>query len=183
MNPSPASQAPNLVLTGFMGTGKTTVGRLVAARLGLELVDTDAWIEQETGRVIADIFAEDGEAFFRGLERRAVETLCARRGLVITGGGGIVLDPKNVRAFVASGILVCLQARPDVVLARVAAQDHRPLLEGGEKAEKIRRLLASRQAVYDALPNQVDTSDCSIEQVADRVVELYQTGSGGLSTA
>ena len=183
MNPKPTNQAPNLILTGFMGTGKTTVGRLSAARLGFGLVDTDAWIERETGRLIAAIFEEDGEAFFRGLERKTVTELCARQGLVITGGGGIVLDPGNVRAFAASGILVCLQARPEVVLARVAAQDHRPLLEGGEKAEKIRRLLADRQVVYDALPNQVDTSDCSIEQVADQVVELYQSCTGGMRGA
>lgn len=163
----------NLILTGFMGTGKTTVGRLVAERLGRSLIDTDEQIEQESGRAISEIFATGGEAVFRGLERQTVRDLSARQDLVVTGGGGIVLDPDNVTDLSRSGVLICLQARPEVILERVAAQDHRPLLEGGEKYENIMRLLRKRQAVYDALPWGIDTSNLSPEQVADKVVEVY----------
>ena len=164
----------NIVLVGFMGTGKTTVGRILARRLERELVDTDEWIEQHSGRVISEIFETDGEAFFRGLEREAVCALAGKTDLIITGGGGIVLDPENVADFQRGGLLVCLKADPDEVLRRVEAQSHRPLLEQGDKRDRILKLLETRKPVYDAIACSVDTTGLDEEQVADAVMEQFQ---------
>jgi shikimate kinase len=165
---------PNLVLVGFMGTGKTVAGRIAAARLGLDLVDMDEVIEARAGRRIPDIFAESGEAHFRRLERALAQELGGRSGLAVTAGGGVVLNPDNVLDLGRSGIVVCLRASPDVILARVAGETHRPLLENGEKRQRILDLLETRKPLYDAIPLQVDTSALTPEEAAARVIEIYE---------
>jgi shikimate kinase len=164
----------NIVLVGFMGTGKTSVGRRLADALGLEFLDMDHVIEQRAGKPISRIFAEDGESHFRALERSLARELSARGSLVIATGGGIVLDPDNIRDFSSSGLVVCLLACPEAILARVEKETHRPLLAGGDKLQKIRALLESRRALYEAIPARVDTNGLSAEQVADRVLALYR---------
>ena len=165
----------NIVLVGFMGTGKTSTGRAVAAKLGRELVDMDALIEKRQGKGIPAIFAEQGEPFFRMLERELVTELAARNNLVIAPGGGIVLNPENVRDFSRTGLVVCLHATPEMILARVGHDTGRPLLQGGDKLQKIRDLLAKRQALYDAIPVSVQTDGRTPEQVAERVLELFDS--------
>lgn len=164
----------NIVLAGFMGTGKTTVGKLLADRLGLTFVDMDAVIEERQGRPIAAIFAADGEPFFRRLERELVRELSARQGLVIATGGGVVTDPDNLRDYERSGLVVCLTATAETILRRVARESHRPLLEGDEKARRIVALLAARRGLYGAIRHQVDTESLPPEQVADRIAALYR---------
>ncbi len=166
-------QARNIALLGFMGTGKSTVAALLARRLGRRIVEMDAVIEQRAGKPIAAIFAEDGEPHFRHLERALIQELAAQRGLIISCGGGIVLNPDNVRDLEAGGLVVCLTASPQVVLQRVAAATHRPLLEGGDKARKILALLASRRALYDAVPHRIDTSARTPEEIADLILALF----------
>ncbi|MBN1558279.1 MAG: shikimate kinase, partial [Lentisphaerae bacterium] len=167
------SSARNIVLVGFMGTGKTAVGRTLAARLNLAYLDMDATIEAREGRTISDMFAHEGEARFRALERALVRELAARSGLVIATGGGIVLDPRNVEDFARTGLVVCLRAEPETILARVARDTHRPLLEGGDKLQTIRSILEKRRALYDAVPHQIDTTPLSVDQVADAILALY----------
>ncbi|HBA83344.1 MAG TPA: shikimate kinase [Verrucomicrobia bacterium] len=167
------SQA-NIVLTGFMGTGKSTVGRCLAAKLQRDFLDMDALIEQRAGRKISDIFAQDGEPVFRRLERALVQELSAQTNRVIATGGGVVLNPENIADFSRNGLIVCLTAPPDVILRRVAQETHRPLLEQGEKNERIVRLLESRRALYEAIPHRVDTSTLSPEEVAERILELFR---------
>ncbi|MBU0678374.1 MAG: shikimate kinase [Verrucomicrobia bacterium] len=163
----------NIVLVGFMGTGKTTVGRIVADRLGRELVDMDTIIEERETRAISDIFAQDGEPYFRDLERALTQELAGRQNLVITAGGGIVLNPDNIRDFSVTGLVVCLRADPDEILRRVQAEDHRPLLENGDKANRIRDILADRQPLYDAIAHQIDTTSLSPEGTAREIVRIF----------
>ncbi|MBT3296265.1 MAG: shikimate kinase [Verrucomicrobia bacterium] len=164
----------NIVLVGFMGTGKTSVGHALAAELNLNFVDMDAMIEAREERPISDIFATDGEPYFRSVERQVAQELAARDGLVIGTGGGVVLDPKNISDFSASGLVVCLQASPQTILDRVAHDSTRPLLAGDDKLQSILAILAKRQHLYAALPHQVDTNGRSIDQVVDAVRHLYR---------
>jgi len=163
----------NIVLVGFMGTGKTSVGRQLADRLGLAFVDMDAVIEAHEGRPVPRIFAESGEPYFRALERDRVRELAARDGLAIATGGGVVLNPDNTRDFSLSGVLVCLTASPETILARVAAETHRPLLAGDDKGQKIRSLLKAREPFYGAIPSRVKTDGLTVDEVANAVLGLY----------
>ncbi|MFH0953187.1 MAG: shikimate kinase [Verrucomicrobiota bacterium] len=164
----------NIVLVGFMGTGKTATGRLVALRLERSMVDMDTMIEGRAGRKIMEIFARDGETRFRELERQLVVELSARKNLVITAGGGVVLNPDNIRDFGRTGVVICLKASPTAILQRVRSESHRPLLEGGDKARKLLELLEARKPLYEAIPLQIDTTHLSPESAAARVVEIYQ---------
>lgn len=164
----------NIVLAGFMGTGKTAVGRLVAARLGRPFVDTDAEVEAAAGRTIATIFATDGEAAFRGLEAAACLRAAAIRGQVIAVGGGALLDPRSRAALEASGLLICLTAPLDEIVRRVGLDASRPLAGGRDQLE---RLYASRAAVYASLPYQVDTAGKNPAEVAGEIIELWRSGS------
>ena len=144
------SNDPNIVLTGFMGTGKTTVGRLLAEQLGYEFVDTDHLIEQAHGP-INDIFATQGEDAFRALERTVAQDLAERRRLVVATGGRMMLDPANVAALSRNGRVFCLVASPDEILERVVsdvAPLERPLLAVPDPAQRIAELLAQRAPAY-----------------------------------
>ena len=163
----------NIILVGFMGTGKSTIGRKLAERLGRRHLDMDDAIEERAGKKIADIFAEDGEAAFRNLERAMVQELAGQDALVIAPGGGIVLDHANIEDFERTGVVVCLQASPEKILQRVEVESHRPLLEGGDKVRKISELLSKRKHLYDAIDHQIDTTDMGPDQVADRVLALF----------
>jgi shikimate kinase len=165
---------PNIVLMGFMGTGKTRVGRILAERRGMRFVDMDDLIVERKGRSIPDIFAVDGEAHFRGIERLLVRELAAGAGYVIATGGGIVLNPDNVADFARSGLVVCLSATPEAILARVEHDTNRPLLTGPDKMERIRNLLSARMPRYRAIPNQVDTTGLTPDEVADAVLRLAE---------
>lgn len=165
----------NIVLTGFMGTGKTSVGKRVAERLSMTFLDMDGVIEERQERKISDIFANEGEPFFRDIERALVVELAQCSGLVIATGGGVVLNKANTRDFEESGLVFCLNARPETILARVEKEGHRPLLEDGEKMRNIMRILESRRKIYGAIALQVDTTSLSIEEVADRVIGIYRS--------
>ena len=111
----PPRRLVNLALIGFMGTGKTTVGRLVAEQLGFEFLDTDEFIQARTGRTIADIFAKEGESAFRALERQMVQELSSREKTVISTGGGLPTNPENLAALKSFALVVCLWASPEKI--------------------------------------------------------------------
>jgi len=164
----------NLVLVGFMGTGKTEVGRQLADRLGREFVDMDRVIEEREERDIPAIFRDSGEPYFRSLERALVRELAARRSLVIATGGGVVLDPANIEDLGRTGVVVCLVATPEAILQRVAGDTHRPLLQAPDRAERIRSLLECRRPLYEAIPARVDTTARTSAEVAEEVLRLFR---------
>jgi shikimate kinase len=162
---------PNLVLLGFMGTGKTTLGRRVAALGRRAFLDMDVEIEKRAGKPIPKIFEEDGERAFRDLETAlAKEWGSTVEGAVISCGGGVVLREENLAALGENGRLVCLWARPEVILERTGRAKNRPLLETQDREKKIRDLLAARASLYAQIPMQVDTSDADPHSLAQRLL-------------
>jgi len=168
------SDQPTVVLAGFMGTGKSTVARELAALLGRPAVDLDQAIAREAGCSIPELFAREGEAGFRARERQAVRGIAGQQGLVVATGGGTLLDPDNRSALLAGAHGVLLVARPEVLAARLAPDcDARPLLAGaGDAAGLARRvasLLVARADRYAGLDHVVDTSDLDPGAVAARI--------------
>jgi shikimate kinase len=170
----------NLVLIGFMGTGKSSVGQLAAAHLGFDFLDTDAWIEDHAGKPISRIFAEDGEPAFRACERALVEELCHRRRLVVATGGGLAADPQHLASLRTHALVVCLWASPEAIWERVRHQTHRPLLQTPDPLDTIRRLLAEREPFYRQADVLVNTEARSVKEVTAQVVNHFrQTGKAG----
>ncbi len=169
----------NIILTGFMGTGKTTVGEIVARKLNREFVDMDAEIEARAGLPITQIFARQGEAAFRAMERRLVYELALRNGLVIATGGGTLIDPDARDTIGRSGKIFCLNASEAAISARLALTSDRPL------AADWQRHLAARQNAYAQMPYQIQTTDKSPAAIASAIIaldegELYvKTPDGG----
>ena len=166
----PGRPFANIVLMGFMGTGKSTVGRQLAGRLKMTFVDMDTIIEERAGKPIPRIFAEDGEAAFRIMESDLARELSQRAGLVIACGGGVVLNPENVSHYRRTGLVVCLTATPEVIFERTSRARNRPLLEEQDRMKRIRDLLAARRSLYAALPRQVDTSSRSAGEVVETIL-------------
>lgn len=163
----------NIVLIGMMGTGKSTVGSLLAAATGKTFVDLDQRIVREAGRSIPDIFAAEGEAYFRDLESAALRNTLQEQGIVLATGGGAVLREANRLAMRGGGLVVALQATADEILARVGEDPNRPLLAGGAK-ERITALLEERKELYAFAHLTVDTSGKSAEQVAAEILTYYR---------
>lgn len=177
---SPAEASPSSVpqplsyervaLMGLSGSGKSTVARLLAARLGWELFDTDAWIVAQAGRPVHEIFAQDGEPTFRAWERQAVAAACATPRRVIALGGGAPVDAENFARLRARCALVWLRARPETLVERLRPADDevRPLLAGDPLA-RLRALLAAREAIYCQADLTLDTDALTPEQVAEQI--------------
>lgn len=164
----------NLVLAGLMGTGKSTVGRTLAARLDRRFVDTDAEVEAATDSTVAEVFTTLGERRFRALEAERIRHVAALRGQVIAVGGGALLDLANVTHLRATGDLVLLDADPAVLAARIEAEDggaSRPLLAGVEAAAVLTELRERREEVYAAAASHaVDTTGRTPDEVAAEVL-------------
>ena len=162
----------NIILVGFMGTGKTTVGKLLAGKLGYEFIDIDEEIEKEQGVAIAHIFSELGEPYFRLLERDKLKELVGREGVIVSAGGGVVLDPRNVEDLKRAGTLVCLSASPEVIMKRVGGSTNRPLLRVPDPMAKIKELLEARAPYYRQADITIDTSGMTAEEAADEIIRL-----------
>lgn len=165
----------NLVLTGFMGTGKTTVGHELAQKLDMEFVDTDALIESRHGP-ISRIFEEKGEAEFRSIEKSVAAELGDRTGLVIATGGRMVLDPDNCRALSRNGRIFCLVATPDEIYDRMAndpSRKERPLLTVEDPRQRIAELMTEREGDYARFV-QITTDNAKPSVVAEMVAELWE---------
>ena len=166
----------NVILTGFMGTGKTSLGKVLATKLGRPFVDIDKKIEDEARMSIPKIFETFGEEHFRELERTAVKELSERRGLVIATGGGTIKDEENLRLLKNSGVLICLTTEPEEIFNRTARRGERPVLDGGgnERLATIKKLLAERKKFYDRADYQVDTTDWSPIQIIDDICKYLR---------
>lgn len=161
----------NLVLTGFMGTGKSAVGRQVADQLRVPFRDVDVEIEKRAGKTIADIFVHEGEDAFRQLESDVIVEITRMDRQVIATGGGALMNAKNCQALETNGVLVCLRARTGTLLERLKDDVTRPLLAGENLEQKMARLMKDRQAVYDLCPIQLDTDNKTIIQVAEEIIQ------------
>jgi len=168
----------NLVLVGFMGSGKTAAGKRVARRLGLKFVDMDDIIEHQLGMKISQVFEQKGEPFFRQHERALVQELAGGQDQVIATGGGVVLNPENIRDFSASGVVICCWVDARVAYERTKHTKHRPLLEADtDRQTRIEALLQQREPLYRAIPNLIDTSTMTVEQQADAIERIYRERS------
>ena len=176
---NPVADGCNLTITGFMGTGKTTVGRMLAERMGRRLVDMDEKIEAEIGKPIAQIFADDGEEVFRQAEARLCHTLAGETDLVIATGGGTLVSDDNRQTLAGSGPVICLTAGADTVLERVETFEDRPLLPGDreEKKRNIERLLLDRREAYGRISLRVPTDGIGPETVVERVLDTLAGNS------
>ncbi len=161
----------SLVLTGFMGAGKTSVGQVVAQKLGRDFVDIDAVIEEEEGMPISKIFETRGEAYFRAREAEWCARLARRDRLVIATGGGALVNPSN-RAQFKDAFVVCLDATPDEIYNRLKGQANRPLLASPSPQQRIVELMSARRDAYAQIEWHLDTTGKSIDQVADEIVGL-----------
>lgn len=157
-----------------MGTGKTSVGHLVASLLHFKMVDTDELIEQLAAKRISTIFQQDGEAAFRQMERQVVAELSHLRDLVISTGGGLVIDPVNLNSLKRHSLVVCLWASPDTIWERVRHQAHRPLLNAPDPLERIRQLLTEREPFYRQCDVLVNSEGRSVKEVALHVVHQFR---------
>lgn len=164
----------NLALIGFMGTGKTSVGRLVAEMLNFEFVDTDEQIQAKTGRTISDIFATDGEAAFRALEHETVLELSQHRQAVISTGGGLPTNPENMAQLKRHALVICLWSSAEKIWDRVRHQTHRPLLHDENPQQKIQELLTVREPYYKQADVLVNTDIRGAREVAQQVVLQYK---------
>ncbi|MFH0912754.1 MAG: shikimate kinase [Candidatus Omnitrophota bacterium] len=162
----------NIYLVGFMGTGKTSVGRQLAKKKKWQFMDLDDLIELKEKRVISSIFAEDGEPYFRKVEKKALREVAKEKRFVVACGGGVVLDKDNIKVMKDTGIIVCLSASPEVILKRTAAYRHRPLLNVGNPKKQIGLLLKLRAPYYAQADKTINTSRISAEEVVAKILKL-----------
>lgn len=165
----------NIVLTGFMGTGKSSVGRRLASRLGYRFVDTDTLIVEKAGLPIKEIFEQSGEPRFRELEREAIENISRESGLVIATGGGVVLDDINMSNLRNNGVIVCLTATPEVIMERTQGRNDRPLLNTSEREQRVLELLEFRRPFYERSDLTVDTSSMRVDEVIKVILDFVKT--------
>jgi shikimate kinase len=169
-----ALKMKNIYLVGFMGTGKTTVGRELARKKKWRFVDLDELIGFREGRSIADIFSKKGELYFRALEKKILKEISLEKGFVVSCGGGIVCDEDNIRVMKETGMVICLKAQPSVILKRTKRLNSRPLLNVNNPKEKINLLLKLRAPYYAKADKLIDTSKLSISKVAEEVLRLMK---------
>ena len=164
----------NIVLVGFMGTGKSTVGRVIAQKLGFHFIDTDDVIEQTSKAKISDIFAEHGEDYFRDLESQAVKSVALMKNQVVATGGGVVLRSSNIDLLRTVGPIFCLNATPKAIWERVRSSRSRPLLRGPEPLKKIEMLLDKRAPYYALADHQIETTGVAVDRVADEIISYIE---------
>jgi shikimate kinase len=165
------SKMKNIVITGFMGTGKTAVGRELARLLDMRLIDLDAEIEASRDMPINEIFKEFGEQVFREIETDVIKKLSRNKEVIISTGGGAVLKEENMEALRETGIIVCLMASPETILRRTRAVNDRPLLQVENPLEKIRELLDFRKPYYEKADIMIATDLKTPLQVAEEIAE------------
>lgn len=153
-----------------MGTGKSTVGKKLAERLGWTFLDSDAVLEEEQRTSIAELFRLHGEAHFRTLETETLERVLLQTGQVVATGGGAVLAEANRSCMLRCGYVVALKATPEAIIHRVSSDTSRPLLQG-DLEERVHTLLEQRKSAYDFAHAVIDTSDLTAEEIVERIMK------------
>lgn len=161
----------NIILTGFMGTGKTEVGRELSNMLGWKLIDVDDEIVKSKKMSINDLFSQLGEPVFRDIEADMIRSVAANKKTIISTGGGAVLRQENMDVLRKNGIIVCLTASPEIILERTGNSDERPLLRAGNPLEKIRELLDFRKPFYERADIVIETENRTPRQIAGDIIE------------
>ncbi|MEW6719090.1 MAG: shikimate kinase [Thermodesulfobacteriota bacterium] len=169
---NPRGRFPGVVLVGFMGSGKSSVGKELARRTGAEFVDVDDRIEESAGRAIRAIFAEEGEPAFRERERAALKEVLAVRGRVIATGGGAFQDEGNRKLLKSYAPVVYLEVKPETVLRRLSEDTSRPLLAGGDRENAVRELLGRRTRGYRLADHVISADRGTVQEIAGRIIEL-----------
>jgi shikimate kinase len=162
----------NIYLVGFMGTGKSVVGKELAKKKKWRFVDLDELIEIRQRKSVSDIFAKDGEPYFRRIEKQALKEVAKENNFVAACGGGIVIDKDNIRTMKDAGTIICLTASPGIILKRTAGYSHRPLLNVGNPQERIELLLKLRAPFYAQADFTIDTSGLSVEGVLEAILKV-----------
>jgi shikimate kinase len=165
----------NIYLVGFMATGKTCVGRELAAKKKMHFIDLDELIELKEKRTISDIFARDGEPCFRRIEKRTLKEVAREKNFVVACGGGIVIDPENIKVMKEDGVIVCLTAKSEAILKRTAGLSHRPLLNVCDPKAQIEHLLKLRAPFYARADHAIDTSKLSVGQVVQKIIGVTKS--------
>ncbi|MBI2082337.1 MAG: shikimate kinase [Deltaproteobacteria bacterium] len=160
-----------IILTGFMGTGKTVVGKALAEFLEYEFLDTDQMIEEETGKKIREIFEKEGEPAFRQTEKKMIRKALARDTVVIATGGGAVIDPENLEFMKQKGILIALTTSPEEIYERLKKLEDRPLLKGEDRMEKIKKLLSRRSPYYQQADQIIDCKGKGIREIVEIILK------------
>lgn len=164
----------NIVITGFMGTGKSVVAKELARKLKMEFIDMDRIIEERQGTSIADIFARYREKHFRSQENKLVKKLSTEENMVIATGGGTLLSSDNARMLSQKGQIICLYADSQTIYNRVKRKKNRPLLNGENILDKINHLMKERKKIYDNIKWKIDTTNLSTQEVVDKIINLLK---------
>jgi len=164
----------NIIITGFMGTGKTAVAKELAQKLKMEFVDMDQIIEEREGIKITAIFKIYGEEYFRELENKLVKELSKKENMVIATGGGTFLSLDNLKILNRKGKIICLYADSQTIYNRVKKENKRPLIKGDNILNKINRLLEKRKKIYDNFKWKVNTTNLNISEVVDKIISLLE---------
>ncbi len=165
----------NIILVGFMGSGKTTIAMKLSHRLKMRYVSTDGLIEKKEKATINEIFTKKGEDYFRDAESEVVREVCGEENLIVDTGGGIVLRDENWVNMKSCGIVICLTADEETIMARTKKYKHRPLLNVEDPKQKIRSLLIKRAPFYAKADHCLDTGKMAINQVVDRIVDIIDS--------
>ncbi|MBA7497695.1 Shikimate kinase 1 [subsurface metagenome] len=165
----------NIIITGFMGTGKSVVAKELARKLKMEFIDMDQIIEEVQGMSIADIFTRYGEKYFRAQENKLVKELSQKENIVIATGGGTLLSSDNARILSQRGQIICLYADSQTIYNRVVRKNNRPLLKGENVSSEINRLLEERKKIYDNIKWKIDTTNLNIQEVTDKTITLLKS--------
>lgn len=166
----------NVILTGFMGTGKSSIGRLLAARLGYRFCDLDAVIVEQEGRSINEIFSSAGEEYFREVESATLQRILQQASQVVSTGGGAVIMQKNRDLMRKAGVVVNLVASPQSILRRLQNDDQRPLLRDSKSLEQVEKMLLERERFYSEADIRIDTNGKNVEDVAREILNHLDRG-------
>jgi len=164
----------NIYIVGFMGTGKTSTAKELAKRLGREFIDMDDSIQGKEGLAINGIFKEKGEPYFRKLEKDLVRELSCRENLVVSCGGGVIVDEENLSNLKKSGTVICFKSDVDVILRRTKDNSERPLLNVDNPRKQISELLKKREPFYSQSDHTIDTTHLSIAETVDKIIKIIK---------
>ncbi len=162
----------NIYLVGFMGTGKTSVGKELAKKKKWRFVDLDELIELREKRVISDIFAKEGEPYFRRIEKKVLKEVAREKKSVVACGGGIVIEQENIKTMKEAGMIICLAATAETILKRTAGHTHRPLLNVSDQKKQIELLLKLRAPFYALADKTINTSKISVKEVVAKIISI-----------
>jgi shikimate kinase len=166
----------NIILVGFMGTGKSVIGKLLAEKLNRAFVELDDLIEKKEKMPIKDIFEKKGEPYFRLVEKEIAKEASQRKNIVISAGGGAIVDEENFKNLKNSGTIICLKASPDTILKRTKGMKTRPLLNVPNPKEQIEGLLKKRESFYNKADFSIETDNLNIEEVILKILTFTHAG-------